>query len=244
MKKLTVMLALAAIMAVGLPGAAYTSEPLTGHLDVFAGQILATGGWNPPGDNTDAVFNWTVTQATDQIRGVYWNYAYQFKVAKKGISHVIIQTSTTATAANFWDPITNLAIGGPQLYTSSDGNSNPGMLHDMFGLKFETPNGSDVLDWSVSFNSDRRPVKGNFYAKDGVQGTIDVTAWNTAFTGDSPTGSDLGAPVLLDGTSADNWIAVPDSITANTVLPEASSVLLGVLGLMSSGGYLRLRRRA
>ena len=122
----------------------------------------------------------------------------------------------------------------------------------MYGLKFEGGLSANALTWSVSFNSDRSPVQGNFYSKDGKDDPdgnrgplpmIDVVAWNSGFTGLSPEGADDNPAVTADGTATDTWIAVPDTHTQE-VIPEASSILLGVLGLMSSGGYLRLRRRA
>ena len=55
----------------------------------------------------------------------------------------------------------------------------PGPVH---GIKFEAAGGADLTTATLSFDSDRVPVWGDFYAKGG-QGTL----WNTGFLTADPT---------------------------------------------------------
>jgi len=54
----------------------------------------------------------------------------------------------------------------PGTFSSSDGNSNPLLPAPITGVKFDAPNPND-LPYIFSFDSDRAPVYGDFYAKAG-----------------------------------------------------------------------------
>ena len=89
------------------------------------------------------------------------------------------------------------------------------MPGEIKGIKFPGSGTQLVL----SFYSDRAPMWGSFYAKDGTDGSNDVYAYNSGFSG---VGSD--------------FIAVPDT---TTTVPVPGAVLLGMLGLAVAGSKLR-----
>ena len=81
--------------------------------------------------------------------------------------------------------------------------------------------------------TDRAPVWGDFYAKDGGGNAEDaVAAWNTGFLDADP----LDLPA--DG-SINNHVLVPDTYT--TPVPEPGTLLLVGTGLTSAGVWSRKR---
>jgi hypothetical protein len=107
--------------------------------------------------------------------------------------------------------------------------SNPSMPADVYGVKFSIgdegvaePQYTNII---ISFDSDRDPIWGDFYAKCGKVGGTQNTIWNEGFLIADP----LVAP--SDG-SVLNHILVPDTI------PEPTTIML--LGL---GGFIAGRKR-
>lgn len=151
-----------------------------------------------------------------------WLYEYTFTVPEKAISHVLVETSpgitllAGTTASGREGPTTF----GPQ------GNSNPGIPGALFGLKFNTTGDPLVYSWQIE--TDRAPMWGDFYAKDGKTSGSDVYAYNINFG--------LTAPVYAQGVSANGFALVPDTFTGGPPVPVPAAVwLLGpALGALSA----------
>jgi len=188
------------------------------------GGITATDGWN----STSTVLTWDIDR-----NGTNWDYEYTFTVPEKGISHIVFEVSDNFTQANVWGAYGYTGTVGD--YTVKNGNPDMPEPYIVPGLKFEPsgPEAPESLSWTIHFTSDRSPMWGNFYAKDGTDGEgedkINVTAWNTHFD-EILTGS------ALYDEYTDLWkVAVPDT----HVVPLPASILLAGFALGLAGRRLR-----
>ncbi len=198
--------------------AAYTGS-LTGN----GGGIVATQSWN----NAATTFSWNVTQQAN-----YWFYEYEFSVPRKDISHLILETSKNIGANDIFgiDAEQEYEFTGATQYAPSDpGSSNPNLPGNIYGVKFDLD--EDSTAFSFSFYSTRVPMLGDFYAKDGVEGGVNVVAWNSGF-------GTLPAGATLDTAAQYGKIVVPDTMT---IIPAPGAVLLAGLGT-AVVGWLRRRR--
>ena len=212
MRKLRFVLALLALWT--FPALAV---PMTGSIQTSDGSLIGTGDWA-----IGSSLSWSVFQQG----GGLWEYNYEFKVPDKNISHVIVQVSDNFTLNDIFAGTT--AGGLLDTYSStSHGNSNPGMPGEILGIKFSP--GDDTTDYFVTTVSDREPMWGSFYAKDGKtdQGTVDVIAHNSGFGG---TSSDP-----TDGTAPFGLALVPDTRSS---IPEP-----GTVGFLLGGTLVLLARR-
>lgn len=188
-----------------------SAAPITGSIDSdTGGGMYGTAAW----DDGNAELDWSVS-----FSGGLWTYVYDFDVTAKAISHAIFQVSETFTSSNVKSGTTS----GWLLDTwGTQGNSNPGIPSNLFGLKFA---GNDTTgDFTIV--TDRAPMWGSFYAKDGKDGGNDVFAYNVNFGGTSS--------ASIYGQAPYGFVLVPDTKDGdNHQIPEPGSFAL--LGLATMG---------
>lgn len=201
------------------------------------GTLTGTEQWS-----SGASFSWSVSDEEVGCDG--WYYTYTLTVASKAISHATTEVSDTFELSNLLgsinDPGGNLSDGALDIYGPGlHGNSNPGIPANMKGIKVDTS--GDPLSITWSFCSDRVPVWGDMYAKDGKSGGPgggnDVYLYNSGYNSNGPGGTDTDPDILANPAasgSVNNHILVPNSISdpQGPPIPEPSTAVLGVIGLV------------
>lgn len=205
----TIVFAVAALALVASAAFGYS-----GTLTWDAAQTQLTA-WGSDWPSATTSLYWQVDQT-----GSIWHYKYILTVPGGDISHFILETSTgIVLGTDIYAYVLSGPINpvGPQQW-DNQGGSNPNMpAGGVYGIKFD-PAG-DFKTWTIEFDSNRRPVWGDFYAKDGGEESV----VNSGFTGGA---FDPTAYVTRDGTATDNKLAVPD-----TVVPEVPGICTLLLGL-------------
>lgn len=205
----------------------------TGSRTVTGGGLEGVGSYE-----TNFKISWVITVVAD-------TFTYKWTLSNeagedldKGVSHSIFETSTNFTATDILagsDAI--ISSDSPKTFTSTDGNSNPLLPADLFGIKFEVPDGTDAKVITHTLVTKKIPIWGNFYVKDGRDGTSPVAqVWNRGF--------------LLDSDVASNAFFVPTPDTIGTTTPPGAvgaplpaGAWLGMAMLAGLALTRRLRRR-
>lgn len=235
------LLIAAAVVVVSVPMSASAGPILVGSDDWVGSRttpdpsgVVGAGGW----DDSNAGFEiaWNIVDASSSDSG-NWEYEYSFANADGSqpldpeLSHWLLEVSEAITPDNVDSVIfdTNFdPFEGPKSWSGED-PGNPNLPAEIHALKLDT------AQTTYTFESTQAPVWGDFYAKDGKQGGVDVTAWNTEI-GTDP-----------DETTSDftGWIPTPDTTTTTvdtTPVPEPSTLALAGIGMSCLMGS-RLRRR-
>lgn len=216
---------LAVMAGAAIASSAATAHAYTGSLSTPAASGMVSGGnWSV--SNGGFEIAWDVNQNPDGT----WNYHYTLsRVAgaqlTPGASHAVFQLSSNITSEEIFNFGGN--YGEAEFGTFGPHPSNPGFPTGLsiFGIKIDFA-GSGVT--TISFDSTRQPMWGDFYAKGGATSFV----YNT----------DLGVPVA----NANDYWATPVDANNNPlfkILVPDTIPAPGSIALVALGGLMISRRR-
>jgi hypothetical protein len=202
MKKLiTILLILVFVASIKATPLVYEGRLSTGN-----GGLAATGAWI--NGESPSILSWNIEKKIG-----YWHYQYRLEVPEKEISHFIIEVSDTFTDKDLFSETGNFE--GWNIEDFWEENGNPGMPGTVYGLKFDETWGITLI---IDFDTDRMPVWGDFYAKDGKSDGVFNAVWNSGFGIPDP-------QVRAHDGDEQGHLLVPD-----TYIPEPATVTIFGLG--------------
>jgi hypothetical protein len=223
------------------------------------GFLNGTGSWFDTGP-TD--LSWSVSwdgQATSLV-----HYEYTFNVNQHDVSFFLLEVSDNFDISNDIQNLTATGYTPPttlhQTSTYDPGNPYYTMPGSITAIKFDNiPSGTTTFN--VSFDSNRLPEWGDFYARCGSRLEHETgekpwnSAWNMGFAVGETAGAGNDPVVIASSGSVNNHLLVPDTIVAGdgeaftytgslTMVPEPVSSILFVAGgaLLAGRRYLRKKR--
>lgn len=192
------------------------------------GGVTATEEWAGGG----FVISWDI-----QKSGGAWTYNYLVSVDQgagkiKDVSHFILEVTDDGQPFSILSG-TSTPREGPQ--TWSGGQGNPGLPNAFYGVKFDfgTDKDAGVTTANYTIVTDRAPIWGVFYAKDGKSGGNDVVAYAAAL-------ADPGFQTSHELVETD-FIVRPDG---QLVVPLPLGFWLLGAGLLGYFGLGRARKAA
>lgn len=211
------VISLTAIPAKALPiwGSDASGELTGGRTSPTASGVDATQQW----DNGGFTIDWDISQGDDDL----WTYIYTVTGETKGLSHLILEVTEDNNPFNIYNG-TSIPYEGPQKWSLS--TSDPLMPNPIYGVKFDF--GGTAVTYTMI--TDRAPVYGVFYTKDGKDEGVDVVAWSNALNS-----SDYKTN---EGLTTTDFIVRPDGITS---IPDPAAIFL--LGSACLIGFAATRRR-
>lgn len=163
MKNTALFLGIIIVTALAGPVHAHT---YSGTLSASDGTLVVQGmPWGSP-MVTPATLHWSVTELGPSL----WQYEYTLTVWSYSIGCVIIEASDGSAGQAFSRSDMSAIASSPAGWTDEisvgthdAGSDNPGMPQTMYGIRFTSP--VDPTTLTIRFNSTRRPVWGDFYAR-------------------------------------------------------------------------------
>jgi hypothetical protein len=201
------------------------------HARTYSGTLSASDGtlvvqglpWGSP-MITPASLNWSVTEIGPSL----WQYEYTLTVWAYSIGCVIIEASDGSAGPAFTYSDMSAATSNPPGWTDDisvgthdAGSDNPGMPQTMHGIRFTSP--VDPTTLTIRFNSTRRPVWGDFYARsrglfNPATGQMTYAMLNYLYNSGF-TANDTDPQDPPDNTSVTDHVLVPDTTSGGATVP-------------------------
>jgi len=229
-KRIALAFSLLQVTAVGSFGAVVYDTTAVAEMTGSRTNLLG-GGVDTVQFNNTAGNHFTVAWVITNPTVGTWHYSYTFTgtatTGGQGLSHFILDTSDTCinlAAGTLADPncIKNPTWTiTPANYTATPSNPNFPAGAAIIGAKFNVV-GGPALPATITFDSDRAPVYGDFYVKVANS----TSAYNNG----------LG----IEGTSTllSDFIAMPGELTPE---PDTAVLMLAGAALVGIGKLLRFR---
>jgi hypothetical protein len=190
-----------------------------------------------------------------------WLYSYTWDAQgvpeQGGLSHFSIEVSSGTNPAGVpafssvnYELVSLTPTGGyGAAQIGSDGSSpNDEDGNPLFALKYNRSSTNDFYDWAISFYSDRAPMWGDIFIKDGSFWEV----FNAGYTAADPAMllNCTGGNCLQLNKTGYNWLAVPDTKSGpppdnggggGGSVPEPATVGLIGLGMLAIGALRRRR---